>query len=230
VTTLARTTSWRSRTGYWWFALTAVAIAAFAPLPYLTTSLQTLAQEESSFALNYVDEAVVVRLALYLHIVFAGVALLLSPLQFSQRVRRRVPALHRSVGRVVLASIGIAGIAGLVMSPYNMAGPLGTAGFGLLALLWLIFAGAAFVTIRRRDVAAHRRWVVRTFALTYAGVMLRLWVGVFVAGQAGFGVDEELAFERAYYVVTFLSWVPNLLVAELYLARGGRSRSGVNGQ
>jgi uncharacterized membrane protein YozB (DUF420 family) len=96
-------------------------------------------------------------------------------------------------------------------------------GFGLLALLWLAFAATAFRAIRRRDVPAHRRWMVRTFALTYAAVTLRLWLGVLISGQIGLGgVDGDVAFERAYLLTPFLSWVPNLLVAEWYL--GTRER------
>jgi uncharacterized membrane protein YozB (DUF420 family) len=87
-------------------------------------------------------------------------------------------------------------------------------------VLWLIFAAAAFRAIRRRDVAAHRRWAVRTFALTYAGVTLRLWLMLLVPIQTALaGVDPQVAFDRAYLLVPFLAWLPNLVVAERYLAR-----------
>jgi hypothetical protein len=125
---------------------------------------------------------------------------------------------HRVVGRVVLGSIAVAGTAGLVLAPHSLAGPVGTAGFGLLAASWLTCAAAALRTIHRRDVAAHRRWVVRTFALTYAAVTLRLWLAVLVTGQVALaGVPDQVAFQRAYLLVPFLAWVPNLLVAERYL-------------
>jgi len=62
------------------------------------------------------------------------------------------------------------------------------------------------------DVAAHRRWMIRTFALTYAGVTLRLWLIVLIPL---FGGD----FLQAYLLTPFLSWVPNLVVAELLLRR-----------
>jgi uncharacterized membrane protein len=131
---------------------------------------------------------------------------------------------HRVVGRVVLVSIGIGGVAGLVLAPRSLAGPVGTAGFGLLAALWLTFAATALLAILRGDVSAHRRWMVRTFALTYGAVTLRLWLGVLIAGQISLaGVDEQLAFDRAYLLVPFLSWVPNLVVAEWYLATRRRS-------
>ena len=53
---------------------------------------------------------------------------------------------------------------------------------------------------------------------------LRLWLFVLMAMQTGLaGVDLEAAFERAYLVVPFLAWVPNLLVAERYLMHSHRS-------
>ena len=65
--------------------------------------------------------------------------------------------------------------------------------------------------------------MVRTFALTYAAVTLRLWLAVLVPAQIALaGVPEQVAFERAYLLVPFLAWVPSLLVAEWYLAAGGR--------
>jgi hypothetical protein len=61
--------------------------------------------------------------------------------------------------------------------------------------------------------------MVRAFALTYAAVTLRLWLGLLIGAQAAAGLPAEVAFDRAYAIVPFLSWVPNLLVAELYLRR-----------
>jgi uncharacterized membrane protein len=211
--------TWRTRTAFWWILLSALAVVVFAPLPYALNSLADLARNGQEVPANYVDRPPVLLAAFYLHVAFGGLALLLSPVQFVARLRVRVPRVHRAVGRVTVASIAVAGAAGVVLAPHSLAGPVGTAGFGLLAVLWLVFAATAFRAIRRRDVAAHRRWMVRTFALTYAAVTLRLWLGVLIAAQAGLGgVDAAVAFERAYLLVPFLSWVPNLLVAERYLA------------
>ncbi|MGY1644134.1 DUF2306 domain-containing protein [Geodermatophilus sp. SYSU D00703] len=217
------TPTWRTRTAFWWVLLSALAVAVLAPLPYATTSLAELTAGDATLAANYVDRSAPIRLAFALHVGFGGLALLLSPLQFLTRLRARAPQVHRAVGRVVLGSIAVAGAAGLVLAPHSLAGPVGTAGFGLLAVLWLTCAATAFRAIRRGDVATHRRWMVRTFALTYAAVTLRLQLGVLIGLQSGLsGVDGDVAFDRAYLVVPFLSWVPNLLVAELYLATGDR--------
>jgi uncharacterized membrane protein len=218
-TTTTWTPTWRTRGAFWWIALSSLAIVVFAPLPYALNSLATLAGGDQPVPANYVDRPALIQLAFYLHIACGGLALLLSPVQFLARLRARAPRVHRAVGRVALVAIGIAGLAGLVLAPVSLAGPVGTVGFGLLAVLWLTFATTAFRAIRRGDVDSHRRWMVRTFALTYAAVTLRLWLFLLMILQTNLaGVDGDTAFHRAYLLVPFLSWVPNLLVAEWYLA------------
>ncbi|MGC0423304.1 DUF2306 domain-containing protein [Embleya sp. AB8] len=199
----------RRTAGLWWLALTALAIAVFAPLPYLTHSLTQLADDNGELAANYAYRPHWVQAFLYTHIVAAGLALLLSPAQLSTRLRARAPRLHRGTGRVVLACITVGGIAGLVIAPVNLAGRIGTAGFGMLAVLWVTCAFLGLRTIRRGAIAEHRRWMYRAFAFTYAAVTLRLWLVVLTPLTGD--------FDRAYKIVPFLCWVPNLIVVELVL-------------
>jgi uncharacterized membrane protein len=210
--------TWRTRSAFWWILLSALGIAVFAPLPYAFTSLAE-SGASGGVAATYATQPAWVQVAFYLHITAGGTALLLSPFQFATRLRDRHPQVHRVTGRIALTAIVVGGCAGLVLAPHSLAGSVGTAGFGLLAVLWVTFALTAFRAIRRGDIATHRRWMVRTFALTYAAVTLRLELGLMIALQISLaGVDEGLAFERAYLIVPFLCWVPNLLVAERYLA------------
>ena len=174
--TTTYTSTWRTRSAFWWILLSALAIAVYAPLPYALNSLADLSGSGEPLAANYAERSAGIRSAFYLHIGFGGLALLLSPFQFATRLRNRAPHVHRAIGRTILGSIAIAGVGGLILAPHSLAGPVGTVGFGLLAVLWLVFAATAFRAIRRRDVDAHRRWMIRTFALTYAAVTLRLWL------------------------------------------------------
>jgi uncharacterized membrane protein len=203
---------WARRAGLGWLALTALAIAVFAPLPYVLHPLRELAAAGNELAADYAPRPGWARLAFAVHLTCGGVALLLSPLQLWTGLRDRAARLHRAAGRVLLAAIALAGTAGLVLAPMSLAGAVGTAGFGALAVLWLTFAGTGFAAIRRGDVAAHRRWMLRTFAMTYAAVTLRLWLAVLVPLLGG-------DFPAAYVLVPFLSWVPNLVVVELLLRR-----------
>lgn len=74
-----------------WLALSAVAIAVFAPLPYFLNPLHVLAVNGGEIAANYVSREGWVRAAFATHIALGGVALLLSPVQLSSRLRARVP-------------------------------------------------------------------------------------------------------------------------------------------
>jgi len=206
--------------------LTSLAIAAFAVLPYLTTPLDDLARDDVGLAAAYADEGRLVLTAFYAHVVAGGVALVCAPLQLWEGLRRRRPAVHRLLGRTYVVAVAVGGTSGLVVAPVNQAGVVGAVGFGSLALLWLWTTWRGYRAARRRDLGAHRDWMTRSFALTYAGVTLRLWTTALVAAQAlalGDGLDPVEAFDRAYVLVPFLSWVPNLVVAEIVVRRRGRA-------
>lgn len=157
------------------------------------------------------------RVGIYAHVFGAAVALTLGPFQFSTRLRVRYPALHRWFGRLYLGvGVLVGGIAGLYMAAHAFGGLAARLGFALLALGWLYTGLRGYRAIRIRDVAAHRRWMVRNFALTFAAVTLRLWLPASVA--------SGIAFEVAYPAIAWLCWVPNLCVVELVLRREQRER------
>lgn len=81
--------------GLGWIALSILAIAVFALLPYLL-NLSELAANGGEIAVNYASRPGWVRIAFYTHVVFGGLALLLSPVQLSSHVRARVPRPHRA--------------------------------------------------------------------------------------------------------------------------------------
>jgi uncharacterized membrane protein len=149
-------------------------------------------------------------LGIYLHVFAASTALLLGPFQFSAHLRVRHPGLHRLSGRIyLLAGVLLGGLAGLYMSALAYGGPPARLGFALLALAWLYTGLRAYLAVRARELAAHRRWMVRNFALAFAAVTLRLWLPAFMAS----GMD----FAIAYPLVAWLCWVPNLLFAQWLL-------------
>jgi len=93
------------------------------------------------------------------------------------------------------------------MAFHAFGGLPGRLGFAFLALAWLCSGFRAYLAIRARDITAHRRWMVRNFALTFAAVTLRLYLPTSLA--------SGVAFEIAYPAIAWLCWVPNLLIAEL---------------
>jgi uncharacterized membrane protein len=157
-------------------------------------------------------------LGIYLHAFAAIAALALGPLQFSVRLRQQRKNLHRWLGRIYLGvGVLVGGVAGLYIAQFAFGGIVARLGFASLALLWLFTGLRAFLAIRRGAVAEHRRWMVRNFALTFAAVMLRLYLPLALA----VGFD----FAAAYAVIAWLCWVPNLLVAEWRWNRGQHTDS-----
>jgi uncharacterized membrane protein len=154
---------------------------------------------------------------LTLHAGFAGTALILGPFQFFAGVRRARPGLHRALGRVYVICCLAAGAAGLVLAFGARTGPISTAGFGLLAAAWIFTTARAWRRATQRRFAEHERWMIRSFALTLAAVTLRLYLPF--AFLSPFGYDDT------YRAISFLCWVPNLVAAELWLARSSPARA-----
>jgi uncharacterized membrane protein len=141
------------------------------------------------------------------HIFASAVALALGPFQFSAKLRGTRPGLHRWLGRLYLGiGVLLGGLAGLFMALHAFGGLASRLGFACLAIAWLYTGLRAYRAIRARDLASHRRWMVRNFALTFAAVTLRLYLPASVA--AG------IPFELAYPVIAWLCWLPNITVAE----------------
>ncbi len=141
------------------------------------------------------------------HVLGSGVALLIGGFQFLPKLRARRIRLHRWLGRSYLIAVLIGGIGGIVMAARADGGMAGQFGFFLLAVIWLVSGWQAYAAVRRGDIQAHRVWMIRNFALTFAAVTLRAYLGL---SQAVFG----LTFAEFYPAVAWLCWVPNLIIAE----------------
>lgn len=84
-------------------------------------------------------------------------------------------------------------------------------GLGLLSVFWLTSAYQALNRVKNRKIQDHRNWVIRNYSLTFAAVTLRIWLPLFVLL---FGLQQ---FEVSYTVIAWLAWVPNLIIAELFI-------------
>lgn len=151
---------------------------------------------------------------LVLHVVGAAVYAIVGSFQFSARIRRRHRTWHRRAGRVLVgAGLVVAG-SGLWMTLFYPGAPGGD-------LLWTVrlIAGSAvatsiilgFTAIRRRDIAAHRAWMIRAYALAVAAGTQVFTQGI---GEGLFGTTD---------LSTGLSvssgWIINAAIAEWIVRR-----------
>ncbi len=142
-----------------------------------------------------------------LHIIPSGIALILGAFQFHPGLRRRWIRVHRFSGRIYVLMVLIGAIGGLFLAWYAPRSFATQLGFGSLAVIWFYSGLMAYRAIRAGNIKLHRQWMIRSYALTLAGVTLRLQLGVF---QGFFGLD----FDASYDIVAWFSWVPNLVIAE----------------
>jgi uncharacterized membrane protein YsdA (DUF1294 family) len=156
------TSSRFSKTLLWVLMGVAVlAVLLFTELPIL---------RDAALFHDYRNHLVRDRYLLIPHIFFGALALLSGPAQFSSRLRRRHLCFHRVLGRVYVASVLLAAVLALLLS----AGGDLFIGECVHAGAWMICTLAAFLTARNRQIVQHCQWMIRSYAVTFTFILLRL--------------------------------------------------------
>jgi uncharacterized membrane protein len=160
--------------------------------------------------------------AISLHALGGSLVLAAGLLQLRPGIRRRVPAVHRAVGWLYAAGALLAGGAGIYLAAHSFGGWPTHLGFGLLGLGALGTTAHATRLAVRGERRAHRRWMVRSYALVCAAVTLRLELPL---------LSMTFGPLLGYQLVSWACWVPNLLWAEWWLGRetGTCGRRGASG-
>ena len=197
----ARTTSWPARIAWTILALFCLGIALYSAR-YLLHPPRTPAQAlQNPLGVPW----------LFVHVAGAITALILGSLQFLPALRRGPGPPHRWIGRTYVVGCLVGGAAGLVLAPGSSAGPIASTGFGALAIIWIAVNLLGWRAAVQGRFAQHRRWMIRSWALTLAAVTLRLYLPLVLV--------LDLPFLPWYRAISFLAWVPNLIAAELWLRR-----------
>jgi uncharacterized membrane protein len=189
-----------------------VLLLLLAMLPVLV-SLGYLTMDPDNFPFTQQKAVYTAHMAMLItHVITAMLAILIGPFQFLPGLRKgRLLKVHRWLGRTYLLSILFGGLSGLYMAQFAYGGIISRVGFAALAILWLYSGYRAYRHIRNKEIEQHREWMTRNYALTLAGLMLRVWVPL----SMPLGID----FTLAYMFIGWLCWVPNLFVAEWIVRR-----------
>jgi uncharacterized membrane protein len=155
-------------------------------------------------------------LPVVLHILAVIPYSILGAFQFAPAFRRRRRDWHRAAGKALAVFGLVAALTGLWMAHFY---PWPEGDGELLYLLRLVFGSAmamsivlAVDAIRRRDFAAHGRWMIRGYAIGMgAGTQVLTHLPYFVL----VGKPDELS--RA--VLMGAGWVINVVVAEWIIRR-----------
>ncbi|MDZ4795792.1 MAG: DUF2306 domain-containing protein [Bacteroidota bacterium] len=157
------------------------------------------------------------RGAFFIHVYASMWVLFAGFTQFSKRLLKQNPRLHRTLGYIYVVDVLlITGPAGLIMGFYANGGLWSRVAFVALALLWIVFTSMALVKAKQKNFKAHRQYMIRSYALTLSALTLRAW-------KYAITNTVTLPPMDVYRVVAWLGWVGNLLVAE-FLIRRHRAR------
>jgi uncharacterized membrane protein len=163
------------------------------------------------------------RPILSVHAISAAIALLVGPWQFLDRLRARRLGLHRVVGRIYVAAIALGWASSIPIALHAETGAIASAGFLMLGACWIATTITAVSKALLGNIRSHRRWMIRSYALTAAAITLRLYLGI--------AIGLHLPFNVAYPAIAWLCWIPNLAATELVLLlirsrASGRSTGG----
>ncbi len=161
------------------------------------------------------------------HIIPGALFMVLGPLQFVGRIRARHLWLHRLIGRVYVADSTVVGVTALILSfRLTIGGGIETAATLLFALIFLFALGKAVVHVRRGEIARHREWMIRAFAIGLAVATIRPIIGLFFAlttllPQQFFGYAFWIGF--MLHVVAAELWITATRARPVLAGRAARA-------
>jgi hypothetical protein len=200
------------RRGAWATLITCIAVVTvFAGIrfsqdvPALVTGELPAAD---SFDRRYAENPVLA----YAHIIPGLVYLGIAPFQVSRRFRQGHLPRHRRLGKIALTAgiiTGVFAIAVGLVFPYG--GATEASASVVFGIYFLVSLGLAYRAIRARLIDAHRRWMIRAFAVGTGVGTIRLVIGL----SQAFGFAFEDVFGPAFWT----AFVLHAAAAEAWLAR-----------
>ena len=159
------------------------------------------------------------------HIAGASASLLLGPLQFWNRFRKRYSRYHRIAGKIFIIGSLLASVCAFRLNLLYDCKPCRIS-LGILSVLWLFTTAAAWWAIKRRNIAAHRQFMTRSYTAALAFVFIRLFP---LIGYKQVFPFLDTAMERRT-AAEWLCWVVPFIVIEVYLVwwpmlSGGKMKS-----
>ncbi|HEY1471390.1 MAG TPA: DUF2306 domain-containing protein [Candidatus Acidoferrum sp.] len=149
------------------------------------------------------------------HIVPGLLFMVLGPWQFSTRIRARHLRWHLWNGRIFVSCGVVIGVSALVMSLAMPAigGVNQAAATTLFGAFFLFALGKAVWHIRRKEVALHREWMIRAFAVGLAVATIRPIIGIFFATSRISGLTPHEFFGTAFWI----GFTVQLMAAEAWI-------------
>lgn len=147
----------------------------------------------------------------YIHVYSAIFSLLAGFTQFNSKLLKNYPVIHKTIGKLyVFAVLFLAAPSGFFIGLFANGGFYSKVSFITLSLLWFYFTLKGFLMVKSKIINLHKKFMLRSFALAFSAITLRLWKVILVYLFQPSPMD-------LYQIVSWLGWIPNLLLIELYI-------------
>ena len=153
-----------------------------------------------------------------------GLALVLVPLQFSDRLRARYAKVHRIVGRIYVIAALVLAPAGVYMQYLDEAQGASrsfTVATVVDAAILMVTTSIGFVFAYRRMIQQHRQWMTRSYAVSLVFIEVRV-----ILGLAGLDQPFDWAItEMVVWSCVALSVLVGDIANQIYEMKSTRKRS-----
>lgn len=195
-----------------WIPVTAFSLLlVYNTLPYFSFSGDfSFIQERGILFKNGLYHA-----CFYIHIFAGAVCILTALIQFSRYILKKSKAIHRWSGRLyVFVVLFLGAPTGLYMAFFAKGSFWERVLFMFMAIFWFITTYYGLSTILKKNVLAHKIWMVRSYAMAMTAVTFRIYHIVFYMLDWGHLENYELSL--------WISVVGNMLFAEYIIYRQSR--------
>jgi uncharacterized membrane protein len=147
-----------------------------------------------------------IRWYLLPHAFFGVLAMMLGVFQFSDRLRARYLKTHRTLGYVYVVSVFIA--APLAVPMTVRLGPSLVAASSVQSFGWMLTTAIALYCVRHRNVAQHRRWMIRSYPFAMVFTVTRMIIPIPAVHRLGVAGIETVVWT----VIALAAILPNILL------------------
>lgn len=159
------------------------------------------------------------RIGFYAHVFTSVFVLIAGATQFSAWIMKKSVKTHRVMGWIyIVVILAFSGPGAFVMGIHANGGLPARISFILLSVIWYVVTAMAFYQVRKKDYARHGEFMLRSYALTLSAITLRLYL--IIINHFHFGLSPV----NKYILVAWLSWIPNIIIAEILINKGFSAR------
>ncbi|MEO6254332.1 MAG: DUF2306 domain-containing protein [Ferruginibacter sp.] len=148
------------------------------------------------------------------HLATAVIPLITGPFQFWPWFRKHYINWHRLIGKVYIIGCLLGGLSAIylgITQPY----PGSVVPTLILATLWLFMTTSAWITIKKKNVQAHRLFMIRSYTLTLSFVFLRVLSDLVYKHNFLSFIKNGDVKDATY---EWMSWVLPVLIVEFFIS------------